>query len=254
MAEPTDDEKLAQEAFSAGFGNTEPPPDPAASATVEVVKEPSTTEPPAVDPTAPAPKTIQVTQEQWDALQTAAGKQTEVMDKRIKEIFSGSLGALEERLIKKLLKEKPAAEPTATVTPAATDEKPDWKKSLQDASVAYQIEALEEDHPKWREIVGVPDGEGKIDPNNPFRKWLATQPNEYQAKINAANSAGVISRAIDKFTEASKTPAPVTPPVTPKAAAFTARKVGAIQPKGDGGQPAPAKTEHDAFAEGFRAG
>lgn len=118
-----------------------------------------------------------------------------------------------------------------------------------------QIEALEDNHPTWREIVGTVDSEGKHDPNNEFRKWLVTQPVEYQTKINGTNSAAVISNAIDKF-QASKSPATPSAPAapTPKEAARKSRIESAVQPKGDGGQPPPAKTADDDFQQGFQSG
>lgn len=141
------------------------------------------------------------------------------------------------------------AKPEAVMDPAAL------MKAAKAIDTQRQIEALEEDHPTWREIVGVVDKDGKYDPNIEFRKWLATQPADYQAKINGAHSATVISKAIDKF-QASKTAATPSAPAapTPKQVAQKGRIEGAVQPKGDGGQPPPAKTANDDFQEGFDKG
>lgn len=128
-------------------------------------------------------------------------------------------------------------------------------KAAKAIDTQRQIETLEDDHPTWREIVGTVDSEGKHDPNIPFRKWLVTQPVEYQTKINATTSAAVIAKAIDKFQASIKTATPSAPAVpTPKAVAQKGRIEGAVQPKGDGGQPPPAKTANDDFTEGFRSG
>jgi hypothetical protein len=116
-----------------------------------------------------------------------------------------------------------------------------------------QIEALEDNHPNWRAIVGV-DDEGKHDPNNPFRKWLAAQPAEYQTKINETHSAIVISNAIGKFQASTKAAETPSAQPAPKVAARKDRIQAAVQPKGDGGQPPPPKTADDDFAEGFRTG
>ncbi len=251
MTDLSPDEKLEQNAFSEGFGNDPPP----TSTTAEVKPEPApiveTPAEPTPAPPVPEPALAKITQEQWDALQAAANK-TAGFEAKLDKAF-GTLGQLQQTIGK--LKGTPVAEP-ATEQPKEPEERPDWKQALHAASVAYQMEALEDIHPTWREIVGAPDSEGKINQDNPFRKWLATQPAEYQAKINAANSAVVISRAIDKFNEAAKTvaAAPAIPKPAPKVVARQTVIRAAIQPKGDGGQPAPSKTDADAFAEGFSGG
>lgn len=128
------------------------------------------------------------------------------------------------------------------------------KTAAEAIDTQRQIENLEDQHPTWREIVGAVS-DGKFDPNNEFRKWLATQPVEYQTKVNETRSAGVLSRAIDKFQASLKPATPPAPAVPdPKDAARRGRIEGAVQPRGDGGQPPPAKTAKDEFQEGFEKG
>jgi hypothetical protein len=145
-----------------------------------------------------------------------------------------------------------------TETPAdskATDQATN-DQLVRDAVVALQIEALEDAHPTWREIVGAVDSAGKYDPENPFRKWLATQPTDYQTKINSTNSAMVIGRAIDTFlahqAEQAKKTTPATP--VPHAQARKDRIAAAVQPRGAGGNPTPSKSADDEFNEGYREG
>lgn len=149
--------------------------------------------------------------------------------------------------------EAPAATPDKGEKVDAKAIDPDEVSKLVEARVAKrEMEALDEEHEGWREIVGVVDAEGKFDPNNEFRVWLGKQSDVYQARVNDAQSASVISKAIDKFkadkAAAVKTP---TPPPDKKVNSRRERINDAIQPKGDGSPPPPAKTEMDAFNEGY---
>jgi hypothetical protein len=59
--------------------------------------------------------------------------------------------------------------------------------------------------PDWRTIVGAVDiRKQQPDPNNPFRKWLATKDALYQAKINGTNSPREIEKAIALFRAESE--------------------------------------------------
>lgn len=244
-------------------------------------------EPKAPEQKAAAPEYVQITKDEHATLMAAAAK-TASFDGQFSKLF-GTMGNLQQTL-NRLQKETPAGEKVELnkvslaklresfpevadllegdmaeifkglrgTGPADADGATLTAEDMQKAAKAYavqlQTEALEEDHPTWRDVVGAVDGEGNYDANNEFRKWLATQPADYQTKINETNSAAVISKAIDKF-QASKAPTPVPPvPPAPKVAARKAVIQSAIQPKGDGGQPPPPKTADDDFNEGFRTG
>jgi hypothetical protein len=194
---------------------------------------------------------VQLTKEEHAAFRAATTK-FDGIEKLIKESVAGTLGNVEQRLIKKL-----GITPPAEVKPPATPEEIEqdrWQRMVHEASVKYQIEALEEEHPTWRNIVGQKE-DGSIDKATPFRVWLAAQPADYQARIENSNSGTVITRAITKFNEftAAAKKAPTTTP-NPKDVARKNVIRDAQQPRGDGGQPAPAKTDDDAFAEGFASG
>lgn len=122
----------------------------------------------------------------------------------------------------------------------------DVDAKLRQARQRIEAEALDDLHPDWRKIVGA--GETH-DPNNPYRKWVKTQSAEYQKLINETDSAIVIGRSIDRFKAAQKAaPANGAKP----AAAVTDRRRAAIQPKGDGGQPAStANTAEAAMQAAF---
>ncbi len=284
MAEPTDADKQADEAFASGFVLETPPakpavPEPATEAKPEPKVEPKAETKVAPKTEAKAPKYVQITQEQFDSLQAAATKTTAI-EGQLSKVF-GTMGDMQQ-IVKKLQSATPAGMSIEIPKDAFAEMERDFpelaahlraglEKSLKgvrgtadgvaadpdavgklvdEKTAKLQIEALEDAHPTWREIVGAVGSDGKHDPENPFRKWLATQPAEYQAKINATNSATVITRAIDKFI-AAKAALPKTPATpAPKVAARNDRIRDAIQPRGDGGQPAPPAK--DDFAEGFR--
>lgn len=131
----------------------------------------------------------------------------------------------------------------------------EFERKVEERVLRLASEDLEDEYPDWQKIVGAVDirkGE-KPDENNPFRKWLATKDKTYQDRINAANSAGVITRAIRAFKSETKT-APAAPAKpNAQAEARASRIQEAVRPKGDGGQP-PVKNADDEFEAGFRTG
>lgn len=285
-ATPLDDNQDDQD-FAAGF-NDAPPPETAVAPKPEPKTDPKPQTKEAVQdaPKVEAPKYVQLTQEQFDSLQTAAGKVTEV-ERQISKLF-GTTGDMQQ-IVKKLQAETPkgmSIDLPADVVSEMEQDFPElaghFRKSLEKAlkgvrgtgttessgagldqsaiqnlvreiAIKHEIEALEDAHQDWRTIVGTVDAEGKHDPNNEFRQWLGKQPVEYQTKINATNSAVVVSRAIDKFLASKAKPA-LPKPQEPQVAVRRDRFKAAIQPRGDGGQAAPAKSADDDFAEGFATG
>ncbi len=291
MADPEYTADEADSDFAAGFTPTAPVT-PATSSTEPAATPGATpapgkeegTAPAATDTPAPAapPEYIQITKSDWESVKSAADK-TAGIEGQLAKVF-GTVGN-----VKQIVDQLKAATPAGvavelpadlvaemeqeypefakqlesvlkkafkgirgTGTAAAPDTEArdkDWNARLKELSLEYQREALDDVHSDWREIIGVSDA-GPI-PDTAFRKWLATQPTEYQTKINNTNSSAVLSRAIDKF-QAAATPPPKPP--APKNTAQSDRFRNAVQPKGDGGQPGPTKTEDDAFNEGFRSG
>ena len=126
----------------------------------------------------------------------------------------------------------------------------DVKRILLEEKMAHEAEALDEDHPNWREIVGAVDAnKDAIDPENKFRQWLGAQPEAYQTKVNKSVSARFLSRTIARFQKET-TPEPAPAP-TPQTRERAKRIADAIQPRGDGGHPGTRETEDDQFAAGF---
>ncbi len=299
------DEVAANEArqtaeLTAGFAEDKPPVTAAVSEAAPVVETKTAQkveQKPApkdakAEVTPPAPKYVQITQEQWDALQSSAAK-VDGVDKRIRDTLAGSLGEIEQRIVKKLQTATPTGmtvELPADVVAemekdfpeiaghfktaltkalrgirgtggagAAAGIDPDELNKLVSETIPRitretfqkaEAQSLSDAHPNWREIVGSVDSEGKYDPANPYRAWLAKQDQAYQNLINSTDSSVVISKSIDKFKAASKA-APKSNTPAPKVVDRRAITQAAIQPKGDGGQPAPRKTMHDEFLSGF---
>lgn len=238
-------------------------------------------------PPPPEPEYVKITKEQYAKLEGAA-TEVETLKSKLDKAF-GSIGGVQQ-LVKELQAKTPegaAVEIPAEAFQEMEEEFPDIAKHMRgvlektlknvrgtgetktvvdteamsklvaDGIKQREMETLEDDHPDWRVIVGAVDSADKADPNNPFRKWLKTQPVSYQEKINSTHSAAVLSRAIDKFVEASKVPPPPPPPPkdpAPKKEARRSRIEDAVQPKGDNNPPPPTKTDDDAFNEGFRSG
>lgn len=205
------------------------------------------------DATPVVPEYAQLTKTEREELLAAASR-VAAYDKKFASI-DGSLGYLKQHI-------KPAADATAGQQPkegAAATPAPEAAAVMTpaDAILAHELSVLTSEIPNWREIVGAPDQGGMENVNkaHPFRVWLATQPAAYQAKLNEANSSLIIMRAIEKFNDdTAKAAAKAKETPSPAATQRKAVIKDAIQPRGDGGAPTPAKTEEDHFAEGFASG
>lgn len=132
------------------------------------------------------------------------------------------------------------------------------KDTIRSQQVEFAVEELEDTYPDWRNIVGAVS-DGQFDPKHPFRSWLATQPEDYQQKVNATNNPRVIERAIDRFkadeAEKAKTAKKPEPPKpNPQTESRKQALREAIQPRGSGPEPTQTKTEADHFSEGFARG
>ena len=90
--------------------------------------------------------------------------------------------------------------------------------------------------------------EQQPDPENPFRKWLASKDAAYQVKVNDTRTASVMSRAIRLFQSES-----IEKPRTTQSQVRSERIKEAVQPKGDGGHPTSRNNDEDDFASGYLA-
>lgn len=263
--------------FNSGYESETPTAPGAAEKKIEAPPEPApkTEEPAPKVEDAPAPAPIAevvapkyVTEEQFErqmskAFGTLGGLQKLVNDLKA-ATPAGQAIEIPDEAFAEMAKDFPelAAHLKATLrgalknargTSAATNVDPSTiERMVKDIAVKNEIEALEEEHANWRELVGAPKQEGgAVDENVLFRKWLATKDAAYVAKINNSNSAAVILRAIDRFKEETKKKPTTTAPVN---GARKERIQGAIAPK-SGGAPLPAtKTGDEDFDEGFKSG
>ena len=288
VVDDTQEDKDFAEGFTSAVAVPETPAAPAAdvpAATDDtpapvVAKEPVIETPPA----AAAPEYVQITKDQYATFEAAIAKIGD-FDKRFDKAF-GTVGGIQD-VIKQLQTNTPKGEAIVITDDMFAEMAEDYPqlatqfrttlekvlkgargtgtasesvdpsvvtKLVQDGIKAREIETLEAEYPNWRETVNAVPSKEQADPKHPFRKWLATQDPAYQVKVEGTHSAVVLMKAIDKFKEATKTPPPAQKKETPKDAALRARLKNAVQPKGDGNPPPPAKSDDDAFAEGFKSG
>lgn len=120
-------------------------------------------------------------------------------------------------------------------------------------------EDLDETHPGWREIVGLPEKDvdaGGVPPETEYRRWLATQPQEYQEKVGNTYSAVVMGRSLDMFHEWKKAQAKPAPKPIVKPAPVTRqqRLSSTVVPKSSGSTPRSEKvmTEEEAMLAAFQ--
>lgn len=90
--------------------------------------------------------------------------------------------------------------------------------------VKTHIELLDGLHAGWDKIIGLPGADGQV-PDTSYRKWLATQPAEYQTKLNESNNAFEIGASITAFNAAQEA-------ATKKQQQNKQRLANAVQPEG----------------------
>lgn len=248
-------------------------------------KPTATAKPEAGKPADAKPEYVQLTKQQLERLEAAANR-TDDFEKQFSKVF-GTVGDM-QKIVRTLQSQTPRGTSVTIPDGAFADLEKDFPdlaphvrkvfeatlKGLEgtgSASAHVDMEALEtkvteralklasedlaDEFPDWQKIVGAVDvrrGE-KPDPNNPFRKWLATKDKAYQDKVNGANSAGVITRAIRAFQSDTKAPPKKEELPNKRTQARSDRIQDAVRPKGDGGQP-PAKNAEDEFEAGFKSG
>lgn len=200
-----------------------------------------------------------------DALQAKAdaGEPLEItiedFDKEVAEDFPSIVNNI-IRNVNKALKGKgkpasavvPAAQPATQPTAQSVDDPVQAAVGPLDTRLKQTLRSVMKlKRPNWLETVGEPDKDGKL-PDNGFRRWLGTQPPEYQQKISNTWDPEEIDGAIVQFeafeAEEKKRTAPPAQPHNPRTGRFEA----AIPQKGDrsGGGGKVVETEDDGFAAG----
>jgi len=93
-----------------------------------------------------------------------------------------------------------AVEKALSVSKSQIKELCDKLSALYNHVHRENIEALEDEFPNWRDIVGAPDRENDgPDDSVPFRKWLAGKSSAYRHRIESTSSSELISEAIRLF-------------------------------------------------------
>jgi hypothetical protein len=257
--------------FDAGFEGK--PAEPA-------TKKPEPAETPREE-VAPAPEYVQVTAKEWAEIKAVAAK-TASYDQQLSRLF-GTTGNIQKLLNESKAQAAQSATPTARKVELPKDAFAQMEKDfpelaqqtraaleaalsgipgrdvpefdvdkLKDTLRQRELEILEEDHPDWAQIVGQVAGPNdKPDPDNAFRKWLATKDAAYQTRINHTMSPPVIARAIRLFQSETRTAPKVN--VTPRNDARADRIRSAVQPKGDNAVAPPGKSVDDEFEAGFNS-
>jgi len=296
-ATPEDQSQLA---FDTGFGETAPAettekvetkpkedkPDPKPVAKAK--EPPKKTETKAEEK--PAPEYVQITKEQFERWEAAAAK-TGDFEKQFSKAF-GSIGNMQQ-LINKLQAATPKGEEIKLPEDVVDELKAEFpelaghirsalekalkaglrgtgeekteankdpvSEALRKERITQAVEELEDAYPDWKQIVGAVS-DGNYDPKHPFRSWLATQPEEYQQKVNGTDSPRVIERAIDRFKayeaeqKAKEAKKPEEKKPNPQTESRKQALREAVQPRGSGPEPTQTKTEADHFSEGFSTG
>lgn len=136
----------------------------------------------------------------------------------------------------------------STINPASQDAAQPSAPVIDEAAIERRVrraiteETLNEFDEKWKDTIGLPDGEGKI-PDTPFRQWLGKQPKEYQTRVRSTYSATVLTDALTKFKAAQT-----------KAQGRREVLDAAVEVTGSGGQaPNAGSTDNDEFDEGFKS-
>lgn len=273
----TTDDAAAEAAFAGGFeAETPKRPEPRADpGKVQPAETPRETKPNGKDP-----DYVQITRSDWDNVRTAAAK-TATYDQQLSKAF-GTIGNL-QKVINGLRDQTPQGRKIEVSREAFADLERDFpelanstraaleralsgvhgngadpaviRRMLNEHTSEREVEVLEDAHPDWRDIVGAVDVSQQMpDPNNPFRKWLATKDAGYQRRINGTESAAVVMRAINLFQRETQTRTQTRQAQAARADTRTDRIRQAVQPRGDGAAPAADATNdvEAAFAAGFK--
>lgn len=259
----TVDDAAADADFGAGFESKETPP---------AKEKPE----PATDARAkeePAPEYAQLTKSELAELKAAASKTAsydqqlskafgtignlqkvinELQTNKKAELSSGAFTKLKEQFPELAEMTKEAVENALSGRPNAEADEARIERLVAQRAVEREVEALEDAHPDWRTIVGAVDtAQAQPDPQNPFRKWLATKDATYQARVNGTVSAAILTRAISIFQKETAKPAQRP---NPRADSRREQIAAAVQPRGDGAPAASRKSEDDEFIAGFNSG
>jgi hypothetical protein len=104
--------------------------------------------------------------------------------------------------------------------------------------------------PDWQQVIGIKEHDNDPIPETSYRKWLATQPQDYQDRLNRTWNPAVMSRSIEDFEKHQNRNKPTnqTPPSsTPQRSRLSA----AVTPRGSAPVGKAPRTEEDDMMDGF---
>lgn len=186
-------------------------------------------------------------------LKAGSGKKVEISKDDLKELFDEEDGFPQfgEKALLGLNRAlaKISVLGGSTMTPEQLD------TLLSEREAHREIVRLDRKQPDWRDTVGLPDPVTKAVPDTDYRRWLATQPDDYQQDIKDSVSAREIAESITQFKEfkTSQAQKPKTP-TEPKTPAVTERERElrrAVPLKGAGGSTLAAAAQDEEAAMAF---
>jgi len=265
ITDTQDDDAGQDDDFTAGFD----------SADSEPTERPEAVEAQEDAPAPVAPRYAQITEDQYQQLLTKAAAVDEIKATAEKQFGTafGKLGGIERTLrelqsqpggveitdddlaelefpeiakeIAQVLGKKIRGGTAAAIDPAQIEVVA--RQVVQSERVSLHREILDGVAPGWQEVIGLPLADGTL-PDTDYRKWLATQPEPYRAKINASNNAFEIAGSVKSFESARQQAA-----AKAKADASRNKRIeSAIQPRSAGGHSLGA-TDDDDFLAGFNS-
>ena len=174
-----------------------------------------------------------------------SGKKAEVQREHFKELLE-DFPEFGEKMLKGLgltFAEINSVGAAPTVL-ALTEEQIDQRLLAREAE--RESKRLTKKHKDWQTVVGLPDPKTGQLPDTAYRRWLGTQPKEYQDEIAASIDHDEIADSITKF---KATLAPTPQNKTGKVLSERERQLRAgVQPKGAGGPGVSSAATDEASA------
>jgi hypothetical protein len=161
---------------------------------------------------------------QQDTPQGAAVQATDEDMAALKGEFP-ELGDMTQRALNNVLKRVNLR--GAEIDPAVIDQRVNALvgETISKERVSIHTELLSGLTPGWQDIIGLPDKATGVEPQTEYRKWLATQPLDFQQKIKSSNNAFEIGSSVKAFQQAQES-------ITKKREQNKQRLTNAIQPSG----------------------
>lgn len=178
---------------------------------------------------------------------TPRGEAVTVNDEDLKEMQEAfpELADLTKSALNNVLKRLSVRGGNAEIDPALIEKLVGDRVSNAEISIHKKL--LKGFAPDWETVIGLPDPATGVAPKTAYRTWLATQPADYQSRINTSNDAFEISSSVKDFQAAQEATAK-------KQAQNKQRLTNAIQPAGSVTAARSAISEQQAADAAFASG